>query len=211
MPGAPDLFWHGTDPARAKALCVFVHGRGQSPEEMADQVLSRVTARDVAFVLPRAEGKSWYKAKAVDPLTDATRGELSVSLDRLDAVAGHAGSYGRPILLAGFSQGACLSLEYAMRAGPWRGGLAALTGARVGRAGDARPSSALGGMPVYLTGGDADPWIPVSAWAEAAVEVASSGAWLRAEVFPGRPHIVSDAELAVLDAMLAQMTDSGAA
>jgi phospholipase/carboxylesterase len=211
MPDAPDLLRQGADPARAKAVCVFLHGRGQTPEEMADQVLSRLTAQDVSFLLPRAPGKSWYKAKAVDPLTDATRDELAASLDQLRPVVTQARASGRPVLLAGFSQGACLSLEYAMRAGPWNGALAALTGARVGQAGDARPRAALAAMPVYLTGGDADPWIPVSAWAEAAAELASSGAVLRAEVFPGRAHVVSDAEIAVLDAMLARLTDHRAA
>jgi phospholipase/carboxylesterase len=205
MPDAPDLLRHGADAAQANAVCVFVHGRGQTPEEMVDQVLSRLTVRDVAFLLPRAEGKSWYKAKAVDTLSGATRAELSASLDQLDAVMKQARGTGRPVLLAGFSQGACLSLEHAMRAGPWSGALAALTGARVGQAGDARPSSAMGGMAVYLTGGDADPWIPVSAWAEAAAEFAAAGAMLRAEVFPGRAHEVSDAEVVVLDAMLGRM------
>jgi phospholipase/carboxylesterase len=188
---------------QARVVCVVVHGRGQTPEDMVDSLTRRLTAPDVVYVLPRAEGKSWYTAKAVDPLTEVTRGQLAASL----AVLGEAVALarGRPLLVAGFSQGACLSLEHAFRHGPWAGGLVAFTGCRVGRAGDARPAETLAGMPVYLSGGDADPWIPVSAFAEAAAALASAQARLRADVFPGRAHEISALELAVLDEMLGDL------
>ena len=57
----------------ARAVCVLVHGRGQSPEEMQSHVLARLNAPAVAFVLPRAPGGAWYAAKAVEPLTADTR------------------------------------------------------------------------------------------------------------------------------------------
>ena len=66
-------------------------------------------------------------------------------------------------------------------------------------------ATALAALPVYLTGGDADPWIPVSAFAEAAAAVGGAHARLRADLFPGRGHEVSAAEIAVLDAMLADL------
>ena len=83
--------------------------------------------------------------------------------------------------------------------------LAALTGCRVGVAGDARPENLPAGLPVYLTGSDADPWIPVEAFAEAALVLGRSRAALRTDLFPGRPHEVSDAEIAMLAAILADM------
>lgn len=58
-----DVPHHGADPVGAKALCVFVHGRGQTPEEMVDHVI-RYLPQDVADTLPRAAGKSWYAARA---------------------------------------------------------------------------------------------------------------------------------------------------
>ncbi len=204
MNGAPDILWHGAAPAAAGALCVFVHGRGQTPEEMVEMVAALGGLGNVAVALPRAPGKSWYKARAVEPLTVATRDELAASLALLDAAiaAARAMVPGVPMVLAGFSQGACLSIEYALSRGGWDGALVALTGARVGQVGDVRPRAALGGMPVYLTGGDADPWIPVSGWAEAAAEIAQACGRLRAEVFPGRPHEAGAAEIAVMREML---------
>ncbi|MFN0115078.1 MAG: alpha/beta hydrolase [Paracoccaceae bacterium] len=196
-------------------MCVLVHGRGQVPEDMVEGVIARLSLPWVAFALPRAAGKSWYKARAADPLSEATEGELERSLEVLDAAvrAARAAVPGRGMLLAGFSQGACLAVEYALRRGPWDGALAALTGARVGSAASVsgRPRAALGGMEVYLSGGDADPWIPPQAWAEAAADFAAAGAHLLAEVFPGRPHEVSGAEIAVVGRMLAGLAAAGGA
>ena len=188
-----------------RAVCVLVHGRGQSPEEMQAHVLARLDAPDVAHVLPRAEGGSWYAAKAVDPLTADTRAALDAALDQLggDIAAARAAHPGLPLLLAGFSQGACLALEYACSGRPAPDALVALTGCRVGAPQDDRPRALPEGMAVLLTGSDDDPWIPVAAFADAAHELGRQKARLRAELFPGRGHEVSDAEITLMGDVLA--------
>ncbi len=57
-------------------------------------------------------------------------------------------------------------------------------------------------MPVYLSGADADPWIPAEAAGDAIGSLGGQGAVVRADLFPGRPHEVSDAEIAMLRGML---------
>ena len=204
MAGVADIRFAGVVPERAKVLCVFVHGRNQSPEEMEAAVIRRLSARDVAFALPRAADKTWYSARAVDPLTDTTRDELAASLAGLAAAI--TGLRDRapdtPLVLAGFSQGACLSLEHGFTgiAGP--DSIVAFTGCRVGTGADGRAAALPRGLPVYLTAGSADPWIPVDAFAAAAAELGRAGARLRCDVFPDRPHEVSDAEIAMLDSIL---------
>ncbi|MCX7645936.1 MAG: dienelactone hydrolase family protein [Rhodobacteraceae bacterium] len=208
MPGVAEVLRLGAPPGRAKVLCVFVHGRGQSPEEMAGAVLSRLSAADVAFALPRARGQSWYAARAVDPLTPQTRAELGASREGLArALAGlREEAPGLPVVLAGFSQGACLALELAFSGAAAPDALVAFTGCRVGVASDDRPAALPSGLPVYLSAGSDDPWIPVAAFAEAAAELGRAGAALRADVFPGRPHAVGAPELALLDATLADLS-----
>ncbi len=188
----------------AAVVCVLVHGRGQSPAIMEESVVLRLAARDVAYVLPKAATGSWYDAKAVDALTDHTRNQLAASLNLLKRDIDMLGA-NVPVLLAGFSQGACLALEYAFRFGPWNGALVGFTGCRVGGREDEQPHSDLAGMPVYLTGADADPWIPLSAFGAASVELGASRARLRTDVFPGRPHEVSAAEIAILDNALVNL------
>jgi phospholipase/carboxylesterase len=188
----------------AAVVCVFVHGRGQSPEAMQDHVLQHLRTPGVHYVLPRATNGTWYTAKATDSLTALTRAELAQSLDQVRHSLAEL-PQDKPLLLAGFSQGACLSLEYAMAYGPWHGALVAFTGCRVGTRQDQRPHADLAGLPVYLSGSDADPWIPVSAFASAVQDLATSRARLRCDVFPGRPHEVSSLEIAMLDATLGQL------
>jgi phospholipase/carboxylesterase len=197
----------GAEPGTAKALCVFVHGRGQSPEEMETHVISWLTAWDVAYVLPRAASRSWYEARATDPLTEATEAQLGAALDQLgrDIAAAQSRLPGLPLLLAGFSQGACLVTEYAHRRGRWSGALAALTGCRVGAVGDGRRPGDLYDLPVLLTGSDADPWIPVSAFADAAGAFGRARARLHARLYPGRKHEVCRAETDLIDGMLREL------
>lgn len=207
MPGVADIVFLGTAPAKAKVLCIFVHGRNQSPEEMEAAMIRRLSAPDVAFALPRAEGKSWYTARAIDALTDATRTELSASLQGLASAITdlRAKAPGLPLVLAGFSQGACLSLEHAFTGQATPDAVAAFTGCRVGLPGDTRPANLPSGLPVYLSAGSADPWIPVQAFAETVTELGQAEAMLRTDVFPGRPHEVSPTEIALLDSLLTDL------
>lgn len=207
MPGVADILFRGVDPGRAKVLCIFVHGRNQSPEEMEAAVIHRLSARDVAFALPRADGKTWYNARAIDPLTEATRAELAASLEGLaDAVTDlRERAPGQPLVLAGFSQGACLSLEHSFTGRQAPDAVVAFTGCRVGVVSDDRPAALPSGLPVYLSAGSADPWIPLAAFAETAAALGEAEARLRCDVFPARPHEVSAAEIAMLDRILTDL------
>lgn len=188
------------------ALCVLLHGRGQSPQDFAGLVQGLV-GRGVAFALPQAPGGSWYDARAVDPLTALTRGQLTASLDAVGTVIDslRAPWPGRPLVLAGFSQGACVALELAFAGMSRPDAVVAFTGCRVGQAGDARPLTPLGGIPVILTGVDADPWMPLAAFVEAVGDLGRAGARLRAELFPGRSHEVSRPEGRMLADLLSDL------
>jgi phospholipase/carboxylesterase len=206
----PPFLRCGAEPERAEAVCVLVHGRGQSPEAMDAHVVARAGGAGVHWVLPRAEGGSWYEARAIDPIAPGTEARLNAALD---AVAGalrhaHRESPGAAVVLAGFSQGGCVALEYALRRG--RGpegrqldGLAVLTGCRVGAASDEQPLPDLAGLPCYLACGQDDPWVPLAPFFAAAGQLARAGAKLTVQTFPGRGHEVADEEVRALDAMLA--------
>jgi phospholipase/carboxylesterase len=185
----------------AQVICVLTHGRGQSPEVMEEEILRRVKAPQTAFVLPRAATGSWYDAKAVDPLSEKTATQLQVSLAQLQGIVDELPK-GKPIVMAGFSQGACLSVEYALRFGGWNGALVAFTGSRVGRLDDDLPRSSLTDLPAYISGSDADPWIPLSAFTQAVQELGAAQARVRADVFPKRGHEVTQTEIAVLEKTL---------
>lgn len=202
-----DVLHTGLAVQEARVTCVFLHGRGQSPEAMLDHVVQHVPG-DIAWLLPRAPGSSWYAARAIDPLTDTTKAELAAALIGVTDVIAQARSQSpRPVVLAGFSQGACLSLEHTFSGASPADAVLAFTGCRVGTATDQRPAALLRELPVYLSGADADPWIPVAAFADAASELALAGAALRTDIFPGRPHEVSPAERAMLASVLSSLAE----
>jgi phospholipase/carboxylesterase len=203
MSSGATLMQTGASLEKAAAVCIVVHGRGQSPAMMQEHIVARMKVRDICFLLPAAPSGSWYDARAIEALSDKTRQQMQQSLEIVGEVMAQAKSSGKPVMLIGFSQGACLSMEYAFANGGWNGALACLTGCRVGDVRDGRPLELLNGMSVYLTGSDADPWIPIAGFAVAAGNFGAAGARLHCDVFPGRQHEVSDAEIKVLDEMLA--------
>jgi len=190
-------------------VCVMVHGRGQTPGDMEAMVLRHIAVPGVRFHLPQAATRSWYDARAIDPLTPTTQAQLSASLQALADSIADAGPADR-IVLAGFSQGACLALEYALRRvhpadAAQLAGLCLFTGCRVGSDPDL-PVAPLAGLPVYASIGDDDPWIPLAAHVAANLTLARLGARLRTDVFPGRPHLAGPVEIAQLSAMLSAVT-----
>ncbi len=207
MPGIAGIRRPGVAADRARVLCILVHGRNQTPEDMEAAVVQHLSTPDVAFVLPEARLKTWYTALAVAPLEPTTRAELRASLDDLAALIGslRAEAPARPLVLAGFSQGACLSLEHAFRGDAAPEAVVALTGCRVGVMTDDRPARVAAGLPVYLSAGQDDPWIPLTAFARTAAELGRGGAALRTDVFPARPHEVSPPEIAMLDSVLTDL------
>jgi phospholipase/carboxylesterase len=179
-----------------RLTCVLVHGRGQTPADMTGIVPDLPGVR---FVLPKSDGPGWYAARAVDPLTEVTRGELAESLAQLTAlIAAQQG----PVVLAGFSQGACLAAEYLLSGAALPVAACLFTGCRVGLPGDVLAQAKLSGLPVYLTGGDADPWIPLDAFHRLHIDLTGAGARVRTDLFPGRPHEVSGVERSQFRAML---------
>lgn len=200
----------GASPGEALVHCVFIHGRTQSPEDMHEQVIAKLRMPGVCFVLPRARGNSWYDARATDMLTDRTRQQLDQAIGHVRQLVGAlpgVDDHARPLVIGGFSQGACLAVEYAMRHGPWNGALASLTGCRVGTQDCDRPFADLDRLPVYLTGSDKDPWIPVAAFADAAAALARARARLHCDILPDRSHEVSATEIAQLDKLLCGLSN----
>lgn len=173
----------------------------EQPDAMAPLV---PTLPGVRFVLPKSDGPGWYAAWAIDPLTDGTQAELNGALSQLGAlIAAQTG----PVFLTGFSQGACLAAEYLLSGAPLPVAACLFTGWRVGLPGDGLPRADLAGLPVYISAGDADPWIPLDAFHRLLVDLTGAGAGVRSDVFPGRAHEVSRVEQAMFSAMLTNMIE----
>lgn len=200
----------GVPPAVARTLCVVIHGRHGAPEVMMHELVRHLTAPDVHFVLPRAAGNSWYDARGFAPLTRKTWDQLRSGIEQIRRDIEAAQRNGAPrdrVVVGGFSQGACMTLEYAMANGCWPGAAFCLTGFRVGCIGDERPASDLTDMPVYLSNGARDPFITLPEFSETLRELGAAGARVRSDLFPREAHVMSPPEIATVDAMLRAVAD----
>jgi predicted esterase len=149
----------GSPLVQARGAVILVHGRGSSPHDIAG-LADVIPGAGLAFLAPAATGGTWYPQRFLAPL-ERNEPWLSSALnviDRLVAEVLAAGLAAERIGLAGFSQGACLVLEYAARHPRRYGFVAGLSGALIGPpdtprpAGDLqrtqRPASNLHGTPV---------------------------------------------------------------
>jgi predicted esterase len=155
----------------------------------------------VALLAPQAAGNAWYPQRFLAPIAQNEPylgSALAVISGLVDEIAS-AGVAVERIVLIGFSQGACLALEFAARNPRRYGGVAGLSGALIGPPGTPHESkSSLSGTPVYLGCSDRDAHIPLASVEESAVVLARLGASVKKSIFPGMGHTVNAEELAAV-------------
>ncbi len=170
----------------------------------------------IRWLAPAADTGSWYPGRFFEPRA-VNEPFLSQAIRQCDEVVEEASEGGRlgpgRIAIVGFSQGACLALEYALQHRDRCGALIVLTGALIGPPGHPWTSSSrlLAGMRVLLTGSDADEWITEEQTRETARVLTELGADVRLRIYHGRPHIVSEPELVEARALLREMIGESAA
>jgi phospholipase/carboxylesterase len=197
----------GVPVADAPYALVLVHGRGGSGEGMLP-IARAAKATDAALVAPVAVGNSWYPHRFLDPREEnepwlsSALASIASAVDQLRA----AGMPSERIVLVGFSQGACLLLEYATTAATASvrfGGVAALAGGLIGDPLVARHDhGSLRGTPVLLACGDADGHIPEAIVRSSARILATLGAAVDLRIYPGVGHDIVADEVKALREML---------
>ncbi len=195
----------GTPIATARGALVLVHGRGAEAGEMIG-LAAELGADGFAWVAPQANGHTWYPYSFLSPL-DRNQPDLDSALAVLSAITAGVADEGiahERQLLLGFSQGACLVLEFAARSGCRWGGVAGLSGGVIGPPGTTwdRPAG-LAGTPVFLGCSDVDPHIPVERVHESRDLLTRLGAVVDERIYPGMPHTINGEELDAVRALLA--------
>jgi phospholipase/carboxylesterase len=181
---------------------VLLHGRGKTPEEKIDLAARFGNIEGIRWVVPEAETPgSWYPGRFWDP-REVNQPYLDEAIERCHEAVLEASECGRlepeRLVIVGFSQGACLALEYALRHPGRVGSLIVFTGALMGVPGSdwkAGAPKSLAGLRVLLTGSDIDDWVPEYNSHEAARLFRDLGAQIQLLIYPGRPHIVSEEEI----------------
>ncbi len=193
--------------AEAEAALILVHGRGATAEsilELADYLPHPA----MAYLAPQAAGNTWYPNSFLMPM-EQNEPYLSSALARLGALLGEVERAGIPaerVVLAGFSQGACLASEFVARHARRYGGLLAFSGGLIGPPGTPRVyDGALDGTPVFLGCSDIDPHIPLVRVNETAEVLARLGAAVDKRIYPRFGHTINQDELDAAAALVAAL------
>jgi predicted esterase len=195
--GNQPIIFRGMPLSEAPAAALMVHGRGAS----ATDILSLSDQLDLpqfAYVAPQASDNTWYPRRFLEPLEN-NEPWLSSALDFLERTLQQILDAGIPaerVVLLGFSQGACLMLEFAARHARRYGALAGLSGALIGPDDVSRqyPGS-LDGTPVFLGCSDADPHIPQERVLQTAEALQQLGGQVTARLYPAMAHTVNQEEI----------------
>ncbi len=192
---------------RARAALVLVHGRGATAESILTLV-PEIDQPGFAYLAPQAAGNTWYPYSFLQPIA-RNEPDLSSALAALAGLLAAVTAAGIPperTALLGFSQGACLALEFAARSARRYGGLVGLSGGLIGPDGTPRDyTGSLDGTPVFLGCSDVDPHIPKERVQHTATVLRRLGGAVDVRLYPGMGHTVNQDEIDAVRAMMAGM------
>lgn len=197
----------GAAPGAAGAL-LLVHGRGGDAAGMLG-LAELVAAPQTLCLAPQAAGHTWYPHRFTEPVS-RNEPQLGSALSALGDLVDQLMSAGLPperIAVLGFSQGACLALEFALRRAQRLAAVIGFSGGLIGEAVAMPPAGAapFGGMPVLLGCSERDPHIPLGRVRETEAVLRTLGAEVVTRIYPGGSHDINEDELGLARGLLAQL------
>lgn len=195
----------GTRLEQADSALVLIHGRGATAASILE-LAPYIGGPKMCFLAPQADGNEWYPCSFLEPL-DRNEPWLSGALQclgRAIEMCVGAGLSMEKICIGGFSQGACLSLEYAVRNPRRYGAVLGLSGGVIGPPGTAWNSSgSLHDTPVFLGCSDVDFHIPVERVYETERILKQLGAEVDIRIYGNMGHTVNNYEIDACKSILA--------
>lgn len=181
----------------AKKALIMVHGRGASAEDIIGLSPS-LNVKDYALIAPQATNYTWYPYSFLAP-PKQNEPWLSSALELLNEVVrdiNKAGITADNIYFLGFSQGACLTLEFVTRHAKKWGGVAAFTGGLIGdKIYPENYTDDFNGTPIFIGTSNPDPHIPVERVHETTKILKTMNASVTEKIYQNMGHTISQDEI----------------
>lgn len=189
---------------QAPAALLLVHGRGATAEDILS-LAAELNQPEFAYLAPQAASNTWYPNRFLVPLAE-NEPWLSSALAFVGDVFAQIVNSGMPperIMFLGFSQGACLTLEFAARNARRFGGIVGLSGALIGPDDTPRDyKGSLEGTPVFLGCSDVDFHVPKERVDHTAEVMRQLGGNVTERLYPNMDHSVNQDEIDFVRGMM---------
>jgi phospholipase/carboxylesterase len=195
---------------RAKAAMLMVHGRGAQAEDILT-LADLLDFSEFAYLAPQAADNSWYPNRFLDPIAENEPWLTSALafVGDVFALIVQAGIPPERIILLGFSQGACLTLEFAARNAQRFGGVVGLSGALIGPDGTPRDYlGSLAGTPVFLGCSDVDFHVPKERVSQTGEILRGLAGDVTERFYPNMGHTINQDEIDFVRGMAQAIIDS---
>ena len=194
----------GKQTGEATKALVMVHGRGGSAEDILS-LANYLPVNDFALFAPQATNNTWYPYSFLTPPKE-NEPWLSGALDVLkDTVADVQAEGIKPenIYFLGFSQGACLTLEFVTRNASRYGGVVAFTGGLIGdKIYDQNYAGDFAGTPVFIGTSDPDPHVPVERVHATSEILSGMHAQVTKKIYKNMGHTISQDEIKLVNELI---------
>ena len=178
-------------------VLIMLHGRGGSAEDILS-LSSFLEVKDFTLLAPHATNNTWYPYSFLSPPTQNApwlTSALSLLKDLLNDIYSKGVAPGN-IYFAGFSQGACLTLEFVTRNANKYGGVVAFTGGLIGdKIIEENYQGDFQGTPIFIGTSDPDPHVPVERAIKSSNILKRMHASVTLKVYPGMGHTISQDEI----------------
>jgi len=192
---------------KAEAAMILIHGRGANASDILE-LAGEFDQPAMAYLAPQAAGFTWYPNRFLAPIA-SNEPYLSSALQAVGDVLRQVEQAGIPAektVLLGFSQGACLALEYAARHARRYGGLVGFSGGLIGPPGTPfEYDGSLEGTPIFLGCSDVDFHIPLERVHETAAALRRLGGDVTERIYPNMGHTINQDEINFVRGMLAEL------
>ncbi|MDN3656082.1 dienelactone hydrolase family protein [Ferruginibacter paludis] len=188
----------GVDIEKAETILLMLHGRGGTAEDIISFTHHLKTTAATHIIAPQATNNSWYPNSFLAPV-EKNQPWLNSALDLLGGIMADTEAKGlnsKQVYIIGFSQGACLSLEFAARNPKKYGGVIAFTGGLIGEVliienycGDFEKTK------IFIGNSDRDPHVPLKRSEESKSIMENLGADVALKVYPGMGHTINQDEI----------------
>jgi len=183
---------------------VMIHGRGGTAEDIIS--LQRfLKVEDMTIYAPQATNNSWYPYSFMaseqdnQPALDSAIATIDEAVKEIKA----NGIKEEQIYFFGFSQGACLTLEYTARRARKYGGIIAFTGGLIGKELiNNRYQGDFEGTSILITTSNPDPHIPISRVTESVSVLEERSAKVKLQIYNGKTHSISKEELELANSII---------